>query len=212
MISNSRIQERRNNDERRQESTPNRPKGVEGTAQQGVLTSRPSEKYQLMILSHNVGGAKESKEVDGTPSDMKFEYIALHMEENTINVYLKQERWLEGDTDHWNINNGISFFTHAPEKKSSSRGRGGLAIMLSRKALNAWEIGGKKDIQRHGVMDATTRIMAIDLKVPTAKSFEVLTICNIYTPSTHGNAIKLSKTSGWPWRTKSKGPQKQTPQ
>jgi exonuclease III len=121
---------------------------------------------------------------------MKFEYIALYMEENEIDVYLIQEMWMEGDTDHWNIN-GITFFTHFPEKQSSSRGRGGLAIALSRKALKAWERAGKKDIRRHGVMDETTRIMAIDLKVPAGKSFEVLTIFNVYAPSTHGNAIKV---------------------
>ena len=117
---------------------------------------------------------------------MKFEYIALYMEENGIDVYLVQETWLKGDQDHWNIN-GITFFTHAPEKQSSGRGRGGLAIALSKKALKAWERAGKKELLRHGTMDDTTRIMAIELKVPAGKSFESLTIFNIYAPSTHGN-------------------------
>jgi hypothetical protein len=100
---------------------------------------------------------------------------------------------MEGDTDHWNIN-GITVFTHSLEKQSSSRGRGGLAIVLSRKALKAWERAGKKDIRRHGVMDETTRSMvAIDLKVPAGKSFEVLTIFNVCAPSTHGNAIEVDE-------------------
>jgi hypothetical protein len=102
----------------------------------------PSDKYQLTILPHNVQGAKESKEVDGTQSNMKFEYITLYMEENDIDVYLTQETWLEGDQDHWGIN-GIIFFTpHGPEKQSSSRGRGGLAIALSKKSAESM---GKKE-------------------------------------------------------------------
>jgi hypothetical protein len=84
-------------------------------------TPQVSEKYQLTILLHNVQGAKESKEVDGTQSNMKFKYITLHMEDNGIDIYLIQETWLEGDKDHWNIN-GITFFTFVLEKQSSSRG------------------------------------------------------------------------------------------
>ena len=53
--------------------------------------------------------------------------------------------------------------------------------------MKAWERAGKKEIRRHGVMDGTTRIMAIELKVPVGKSFECLTIFNVYAPSTHGN-------------------------
>jgi hypothetical protein len=75
-----------------------------------------------------------------------------------------QETWLEGDIDHW-IVNGITFFMHGPEKQDLSRGRGGLAIGLSRKAMKAWIRAGKKEIRRHGTMDGTTRIMGIDLKV-----------------------------------------------
>jgi exonuclease III len=145
--------------------------------------------YHLTILSHNVRGAKEIKARDGTRTNSKFEYIALYMEEKNIDVYLLQETWLEGNVDHWCIN-GITFFTHGPEKQSSSRGRGGLAIALSKKALKAWIRAGKPDIRRHGVMDDTTRIMGIDLKVPVGKSFENLTIFNIYAPSTHGNEIE----------------------
>jgi hypothetical protein len=49
----------------------------------------------------------------------------------------------------------------------------------------------KKDIRRHGVMDDTTRIMGIDLKVPSRNSyFKNLTIFNVYAPSTHRNDIK----------------------
>ena len=66
-----------------------------------------------------------------------------------------------------------------------------MAIALSRKAMKAWERAGKKDIRRHGIMDETTRIMAIELRVPAGKSFENLTIYNVYAPSTHGNAEEV---------------------
>jgi hypothetical protein len=154
-----------------------------------VSTIRPAEQYHLTILSHNVRGTKETKEVDGTRAYTKLEYIALYMEEKDIDVYLIQETWLEGNVDHWNIN-GTTFFTHGPEKQNSSRGRGGVAIGLSKKALKAWARAGKKDIRRHGVMDDTTRIMGIDLKVPSGNSFKNLTIFNVYAPSTHGNDIE----------------------
>jgi hypothetical protein len=35
--------------------------------------------------------------------------------------------------------------------------------------------------------------MAINLKVPRGKSFEMLTIFNVYAPSTHGNAVEVVK-------------------
>jgi hypothetical protein len=66
-----------------------------------------------------------------------------------------------------------------------------LAIGLSKKALKAWIRAGKKDIQRHGTMDDTTRIMGIDIRVPAGNSFEDLTIFNVYAPSTHGNDIEI---------------------
>jgi exonuclease III len=136
-----------------------------------------------------VRGAKESKDADGTQTNTKFEYIALLMDEKDIDVYLIQETWLEGDLDQWMIN-GITFFSHGPKKQNSSRGRGGLAIGLSQKAMKAWVRAGKPDIRRHGLMDDTTRIMGIDLRVPAGNSFENLTIFNIYAPSTHGNELE----------------------
>jgi exonuclease III len=167
-------------------TSPTEQTGEELTEQTPVSTLRPAEKYHLAILSHNVRGTKEMKDVDGSRVNTKLEYIALYMEEMNVDVYLLQETWLTGNIDHWYIN-GITFFTHGPDEQTSSRGRGGLAIGLSRKALKAWTRAGKKEIRRHGTMDGTTRIMGIDLRVPSGNSFEDLTIFNIYAPSTHGN-------------------------
>ena len=192
-------------DTRRRNCTPKQPTetpatsptdllGEELTAPHPVSTERPADKYHLTILSHNVRGTKETREVDGTRVNTKLEYITLYMEEKDIDVYLLQETWLEGNANHWIIN-GITFFTHAPETQNCSRGRGGLAIGLSKKAMKAWAQAGKKEIRRHGIMDDTTRIMGIDLRVPIGNLFKDITIFNVYAPST-------STTSGrnWNWR------------
>ena len=100
-------------------------------------------------------------DVDGTRANTKLEYIALYMDDKDIDVYLIQETWLAGDIDHWVIN-GITFFMHGPEKQDSSRGRGGLAIGLSRKAMKAWTRAGKKEIRRHGTMDGTCLLYTSD--------------------------------------------------
>jgi hypothetical protein len=107
------------------------------------------------------------------------------MEGNNINVYLIQETWLDGDQDHWEI--------HGPKKQTSSRGCGGLAIALSRKVLKVWERAGRKEMHRHGVMDDTTCIIVIDLKVLARNSFECITIYNVYAPSRHSNTAKVVK-------------------
>ena len=130
------------------------PHGEGRSTQPADQFKMPSEKYHLTILLHNMRGAKESKDSDGTPTNTNFEYIALLMDEKDIDVYLIQETWLEGDLDHCMIN-GITFFTHGPEKQNSSRGCGGLAIGLSKKAMKACVRAGKPDIRRHGLMDDT---------------------------------------------------------
>jgi hypothetical protein len=40
---------------------------------------------------------KERKEVNGTPSNLKCEYIALYMEDNGINIYLRRSKSNEQD-------------------------------------------------------------------------------------------------------------------
>ena len=105
---------RRNNDKRIKDCTPKHPTetpalsptvthGEEGTAQPPAPTNLPAEMYHLTILSHNVQVAKEIKERDGTQTNSKFKYIALYMEEKGIDLYLIQETWMEGNTNHWCI-------------------------------------------------------------------------------------------------------------
>jgi hypothetical protein len=100
--------------------------------------TRPrDEMYYLTICSNNVQGAKETKDDNGTRAYTKLEHIAIYMEDHNIDMYLLQGTWLEGYIDHWEIN-GVTFFTHGPETQTSSRGRVGLAIALSERAIKAW--------------------------------------------------------------------------
>ena len=112
---------------RRRYCTPNEPTETPATSptdihgEDSILLpsidiSRPAELYHLTILSHNVRGMKESRDIDGTRANSKLEYIALYMDDKDIDVYMIQETWLEGDIDHW-IVNGITFFMHGPENK-----------------------------------------------------------------------------------------------
>jgi hypothetical protein len=45
----------------------------------------------------------------------------------------------------------------------------------------------KEGVMKAGVMDDTTRIMTIELKVPAGNSFENLTLLHVYAPKSHGS-------------------------
>ncbi len=94
------------NRNRRRDCTPNEPTETPATSptdihgEDSILLpsidiSRPAELYHLTILSHNVRGMKESRDIDGTRANSKLEYIALYMEDMNIDVYVLQETWLD---------------------------------------------------------------------------------------------------------------------
>ena len=77
MKSNLQKRKRRSNDDKNKDSTPNQPTETpasspnvpiedEGITQPLSPLNLPAEMYHLTILSHNVRGAKEIKERDGT--------------------------------------------------------------------------------------------------------------------------------------------------
>ena len=70
---------------------------------------------------------------------------------------------------------------HAQEKQVG-RGRGGVAIALSKKALKAWDKAGNIIIKPDLSVDGTVRMMSIDITVPSNKSWETLSIFNVYAP------------------------------
>jgi hypothetical protein len=76
------------NRNRRRDCTPNEPTETPATSptdihgEDSILLpsidiSRPAELYHLTILSHNVQGMKESRDIDGTRANSKLEYMSI---------------------------------------------------------------------------------------------------------------------------------------
>jgi hypothetical protein len=90
----------------------------------------------------------------------------------------------------------VSLFslTHQKSRALAEAEEDWLAIALSKRGLKAWERrAAKKDIWRHGTIDNTTCIMAIDLKVLMGNSFECITFFSVYALSTYGNTGDVVK-------------------
>jgi hypothetical protein len=96
-----------------------------------------------------------------------------------LHIYLIQETWMEGSQDF--AIGDIPFLMHAQEKQIG-RGRGGVAIALSKKALKAWDKAGNTIIKPNLSVDGTVRMMSIDIAVPSNKSWETLLIFKVYAP------------------------------
>jgi hypothetical protein len=122
-----------------------------------------------------------------TQTTTKLKILAAHMLKYKIDLYLIQETWLEGSSDF--AIGEITFLMHAQEKQQG-RGRGGVAITLSKKALKAWDKAGNIIIKSNISIDGTVRMMSIDIAVPSNKTWETLTIFNVYAPhrTTSGRA------------------------
>ena len=126
-------------------------------------SNRPRDNlFTLDIVSHNVNGAKERLSADMTRTTTKLETIAAHMLKNLIDIYLIQETWLEGSKDF--AIGEITFLMHAQEKQQE-RGRGGVAIALSKKARKAWDKAGNTIIKPDVAVNGTVRMMSIDIAV-----------------------------------------------
>jgi hypothetical protein len=70
---------------------------------------------------------------------------------------------------------------HAQEKQKG-RGRGGVAIALSKKAWKAWDKVGNTITKPDVAVDGKVRMMAIDIAVPSNNTWEALSIFNIRPP------------------------------
>jgi hypothetical protein len=127
------------------------------------------------MVSHNVNGAKES--ADMTRTTTKLETIAASMLKYLIDIYLIQETWLEGSKD-FTISE-ITFLMHAQEKQQG-RGRGGVAIALSKKAKKTWDKADSTIIKPDVAVNGTVRMMSIDIAVPSNNTWETLSIFNVY--------------------------------
>jgi hypothetical protein len=78
---------------------------------------------------------------------------------DTPSILFTQETWSDNDTD-LEIDNTI-FFSHGAQP--NNRTRGGVGIVLSPLAVQAWKLAGQPEPIRPGKIAGATRIMAIEL-------------------------------------------------
>jgi len=153
----------------------------------------------LIVGTQNVCGTQGKKELDGETCDLgKIEQLAIHMSsanQSTPRVELLQETWLLGD---WICRlHGILVIHHGPNKKSSRRGSGGVAILLNRTAEQAWNLAGRPEPFRPGPVDPadpTCCVIGISLRflAPHHKhKSETFFICNAYAPDS--GAVKKAR-------------------
>jgi hypothetical protein len=127
-----------------------------------------------------------------TRTTTKLKIIAAHMLKYKIDSNLIQETWLEGSDDF--AIGKITFLMHA-QAKQQGRGRGGVAITMLKKALKAWDKAGNIIIKPNLLIDGTVQMMSIDITVPSNKTWEMLSIFNVYAPPWTTMNTKLT-TSG----------------
>jgi exonuclease III len=143
-------------------------------------SNRPRDNlFTLDMVSHNVNGAKERLSADMTRTATKLKTIAAHMLKYLIDIYHIQETWLEGSEDF--AIGEITFLMHTQEKQQG-RGRGVVVIALSKKARKAWDKAGNTIIKPDVAGDGTVRMMFIDIAVPSNKTWETISIFNVYAP------------------------------
>jgi hypothetical protein len=91
-----------------------------------------SKDAKTIIYSQNIQGGKDP---------LKLEYITETMKERGIDIYLLQETWLEGNFTR-DIGEGCLLIHHGLEEATCNRGTGGVGIILSKRAKEAWNKAG----------------------------------------------------------------------
>ncbi len=112
----------------------------------------------------------------------KQEILITTMQEHNISIMAFQETW--GETpdgprvEDWR--DGFTFILHAEKKKSCSRGRKGVGILLNKSATQAWE-----HTDRRIKHDDDARVLAVDLALEGTKT---LRVASAYAPTTAASA------------------------
>jgi len=165
-----------------------------------TLNSQPSILYNwaLIIGTENICGAQGQKELDGETHDLgKIKQHALHMvapDQDTPLVELLQESWLLNDWIHHL--HGILIIHHGTPKKNWW-GFGGIAILLNRKAKQAWNLAGRPEPYQPGSVDSadpTCRVIGIMLRFLATRhkhKSETFFVCTTYAPDS--GAIKKAQ-------------------
>ena len=137
----------------------------------------------LTVVTQNIRGVQGLSEPDGRTRDLgKLETLTCVLLDEKIDVFLVQEMWLTGN---WEKNiNGVTIIHHGPDKPTSQRGSGGVAILLSPKAKRAWAAAGRPDPIRPGPLgDSNARFIGIHLLFrPRRNQTQRIFIGNTYAP------------------------------
>jgi exonuclease III len=137
-----------------------------------------SRDSHFIFYTQNANGLKRVGKIDA---------IVDRMRRSNIDIYLVQETWLEGEGreyEHVEINGYTAFF-HGNATATCSRGRGGVAIFLSKRAKKAWEDAGANKPLLSGPIDGCARWMAIKLKTREPKPRDLFVV-TAYHPTTSG--------------------------
>ena len=139
---------------------------------------------KTVIYSQNIQGSGKNKTKDIPP--WKFDYITKLMKRKNIDVYLIQETWISDDYD--NVINGHHIFHHGtPEEESAKtkgRTKGGVAIILSPLATEAWIRAGQPDPIKSGMISGCARYIALALTFIDHLGKKVkVNVCSVYHPT-----------------------------
>jgi exonuclease III len=135
----------------------------------------------MIFYTQNVNGLKRSEKID---------HIIDRMRRQNVDVYLVQETWLEGDGQEFQqleIGDYTAIF-HGNSEPTCSRGRGGVAIFLSKKGKRAWEKAGANKPVLSGTVSGCARWMGIELETQESKRIFAITA---YHPHSGMDAIEI---------------------
>ena len=115
---------------------------------------------RIQILSFNVqgyGGGQRDKK------DLIRNWIKQH--DRTPTIILTQETWENNDDTETDKDNGILFFSNGKKKDDGNpHVRGGVGIVLSKTAEEAWKRAGQPEPIRGQTVAKTTRNVGIELQ------------------------------------------------
>jgi hypothetical protein len=142
--------------------------------------SKSYTEHNITIVTQNIRGTQGSRDHNGNTTDLgDIEAIVDIMHEKNIDIYLLQETWIYRDMEV-NIR-GITFINHGVEKGNN---KGGVAILLNKRAEKGWNAAGRPDPYKSGTLAGdNTRILMIELLFqPRKRQSTRLLIASVYAP------------------------------
>ena len=122
-----------------------------------------------------------SQNARGLKSNVKIKELCIQIKSQNILAACIQETWLNGQfiVEH----DGYTFIHHGiePNADQSKRGKEGVAIVLSRDALNAWNATGRAVLSEFGSRILAVRLICKDLRGKDVGMFLISTYAPVGT-------------------------------